>query len=119
MKKSESDNKLKVLKLFESKIDNGTPTGYKLINIRDAFAGRNVEYKTNKDEKLSLKEYLEKSRPHLGDKIDDFKKSGEWKIQQTMKPKFMSSTDSNEKRTMYSKYNSSKFMVGNDTNKII
>ena len=34
--------------------------------------------------------------------IDDLKKSFEWKIYRTMKTKFMSSTDSYEKRTMYS-----------------
>ena len=37
----------------------------------------------------------------------------------TMKPKFMSSTDSNEKRMMYSKSDSSIVMVSNDTDEII
>ena len=36
-----------------------------------------------------------------------------------MEPKFMSSTDSDEKRTMYSKNNSSIITKGNDTDKII
>ena len=58
-------------------------------------------------------------RPDLHDIIDNLKKSGEWKIQLTMKPKFMSSADSNEKRKMYSKSDSVKVMIGNDTNKII
>ena len=66
-----------------------------------------------------MKEYLEKIRSHLRHMIDDLKKSGEWKIHLTMKPKFMLSTDSNEKRTMYSKSDSSIVMTGNDTNKII
>ena len=58
MKKSESDTKQKVFKLFESKIDNDTSTGYKPIKIKNAFEGRCVEYKSKKDEKSSLKEYL-------------------------------------------------------------
>ena len=58
-------------------------------------------------------------RPDLHYIIDNLKKSGEWKIQLTMKPKFMLSTDSNEKRKMYSKSDSVKVMIGNDTNKII
>ena len=33
--------------------------------------------------------------------INNFKNSGEQKIQLTMKPKFMTSTDSNEKRTIH------------------
>ena len=36
-----------------------------------------------------------------------------------MKPKFMSSSNRNEKHTMYSKSDSSTFMIGNDTDKII
>ena len=36
-----------------------------------------------------------------------------------MKPKFMSSTDGNEKRTMYSKSDNITVMIGNDTNEII
>ena len=70
----------------------------------------NVEYKSKNDKII---------RPDLHDIIDNLKKSGEWKIQLTMKPKFMSSTDSNEKRKMYSKSDSVKVTIGNDTNKII
>ena len=51
--------------------------------------------------------------------IHDLKKSGEWKMHLTIKPKFMSSTDSNEKRTMFSKSDSSIVMIGNDTDEII
>ena len=36
-----------------------------------------------------------------------------------MKPKFMPSADSNEKSKIYSKIESIKAMIGNDTNKII
>ena len=50
---------------------------------------------------------------------DDHKKSGEWKIYLTMKSKFMSSTDSNEKRARYSKSDNNIVMIGNDTDEII
>ena len=55
----------------------------------------------------------------LCDVINDLKKFGGWKIQLTMKPKFMSLTDSNKKRTMYSKSDSSIVMIGNGTDEII
>ena len=42
-----------------------------------------------------MKGYLEKIRPHLDDMIDDLKKSGDWKMHLAMKPKFLSSTESN------------------------
>ena len=40
--------------------------------------------------------------------IDDIKKSGEWKIDLTMKMKFMSSKDSDENPLMYSKRDNRK-----------
>ena len=48
MKKSESNNKQKVLRLFESKIDHTTPVGCKLKKITDAYEGRYFEYKIEK-----------------------------------------------------------------------
>ena len=46
--------------------------------------------------------------------LNDLKKSGKWKMYLTMKPKFMSSTNINEKRTMYSKSDSSILVIGNN-----
>ena len=66
-----------------------------------------------------MTEYLEKIRSHLRDMINDLKKSGEWKIHLTMKSKFMSLTDSDEKRTMYSKNDNSAIMIGNNADEII
>ena len=40
----------------------------------------------------------------------------EWKMHLAMKTKFMSSTDSNKKRTMYCKSDSSVIMIGNGSN---
>ena len=62
---------------------------------------------------------LEKITPHLQDEIDDLKKSGEWKLHLTMKLKYMSSRGSNQKRTMYSKSDSSLVKGGTGTDKII
>ena len=72
----------------------------KLIN--GAFDGNYVEYKSDTDEESSIKEYLEKNRPHIQDLINYFKKFCAWKIELTIKPKFISSTAINEEHTMYS-----------------
>lgn len=47
------------------------------------------KYKKEKDKKLSSKRYVENIGPHLRNMIDDLKKSGEWKMHLTIKPKFM------------------------------
>ena len=62
-----------------------------------------------------MKEHLEKIRPHLHDMINDLKKSCEWIMYLTMKLKFMSSTDSNEKCMMYSKSGNNIIMIGSGT----
>ena len=66
-----------------------------------------------------MEEFLEKIRSHTHDVINHLKQFGEWEVHLTIKPKFMSSTDSNEIRMMYSKSDSSIVMIGNDTHKII
>ena len=53
MKKPESNTKKIVMTLFESKIFN-MPIGYKPAKIRDAFKGRYVEYKSEKDKNVSM-----------------------------------------------------------------
>lgn len=66
----------------------------------ERFERRHAEYKSEKN-KSSMKEHLEKIRPHVHNMIDALNKSGEWKMYQAMKPKFVSSTNTNEKCTMF------------------
>ena len=58
-------------------------------------------------------------RPHLGDKINDHKTQGEWKIQLRMLINFVSPKDSGETRTMHTISNSIEIMIGNETDEII
>ena len=83
--------------------------------IRNSFSDRYVEYKSRKD----INDRIPWKMSRLCDVINDLKKFGGWKIQLTMKSKFMSLTDSNKKRTMYSKSDSSIVMIGNGTDEII
>ena len=48
-----------------------------------------------------------------------YRACGKWKIQLTMKMKFLSSTGSNNKRTFHAKSNHMEITIGNDTDKII
>ena len=54
MKKPESSTKKIIMRLFESKIVNNTPIGYKPAKIRDSFKGKYVEYKSEKDKNVSM-----------------------------------------------------------------
>ena len=65
-----------------------------------SFERRYAECESEKD-KSSMKEYLEKIRPHVHNMIDALNKSGEWKMYQAVKPKFMSSANTNKKSTIF------------------
>ena len=51
--------------------------------------------------------------------IDDHKIQGKWKIQLKMAINFISSSDSNETCTIYSKSNNIKIVIGYETDEII
>lgn len=70
-----------------------------------------------RDKKSSLRELIKNTLKKLGHtyKIrEHHKKSGEKEINMVMKPTFMSSTDSNEETSMYSKSDNSIVMIGYD-----
>ena len=68
---------------------------YEPIEIKSAFDGDYIKYESrgDNDNNLSLEEYLNITRPYLGDMIDNHKAHGEWKIQLVMKIIFISSLD--------------------------
>ena len=114
---------------------------YKPTKTISSFNNKNnyLEYesKGDKNKNLSLKEYLYTTIPHLRDMINDHKtpmelkvhsrdeiinnktQFGEWKIQLTMQICFISSRDSGETRTMRTKSDNIKIMMGSETYDII
>ena len=60
-----------------------------------------------------------KWKVNSGSKVIDYKTQGEWKIQLTMIVNFISSKDSDEIRTMHTKSNNIKIMMGSETDEII
>ena len=114
---------------------------YKPTKTIGSFNNKNnyMEYesKGDKNKNLSPKEYLYTTIPHLRDMINDHKtpmklkvhsrdeiinnetQFGEWKIQLTMQISFISSRDSGETRTMRTKSDNMKIMMGSETYDII
>ena len=58
-------------------------------------------------------------KQYLRDMINNHKTRREWKIQLTMQIKLISSKDSEETRTMYTKSHDIEIMTGNKTDEII
>ena len=78
---------------------------------------------------MSIKEYLNKIRPYLSDRINDLKTQGEWKIELTVTIDFMSSKDSKDSNdykddrdsnetNLHIKRNNIEIMIDNETDEI-
>ena len=76
---------------------------YKLVRVRNFWSNNYIEYESNshRNKTLSVKEYLNKIRPYLKDKINNLEKSDTWKIQLTIANNFISSIDNDEKHVMH------------------
>ena len=69
------------------------------------FNNRCIEYESNaeRNENVSLKEYLEKIKPYLRDLITDLVESDTWKNPLALIINFISSKDAEKERVMHSK----------------
>ena len=110
----------KILRDIRTLFESDQKEYYKPIRIGNAFSNNYIEYECNgdKDNMLSIEEYLDKIEPYLNDLTDDHKTQGEWKIQLIMVINFISSKDSDETCTTHTKRDSIEIMIGNEKNEI-
>ena len=120
--------------MFDLSIDEDY---YKPIITKGGFNSTYIQYKSkgDKGKNLSIKKYLNMIRPYLSDIINDHKTQGKWRIhsgnkmiehktqsvwniQLTMAINFISSKDSDETRTMHTKSNNVKNIMGSETDEI-
>ena len=94
---------------------------YNPIRIGNVFSSNYIEYESNrdKDKTLSIKDYINKIKPHLSDIINDPKTEGEWKIQLIIAINFFSSKNSQETRTKHSDNDNIETMIGGETDEIV
>ena len=116
--RDEKTNEIKKI-IYGSKDD--LENNYKPERFTSAFNSNYIEYRSNgdKDKILSIEEYLHEIKPHLADIINKHKNKDEWKIQISMSLNFVSSKDSNEVRTMYTKSDNVDVLISNTTDDII
>ena len=94
---------------------------YEPKKVKRAFDGGYILYESrgDSDGRLSIDEYFNIVKPYLKDLIDDHKSKAEWEIQLSMRVIFVSFTNANETREMYSKSDNVKIMSGIETEDII
>ena len=78
-------------------------------------------YESNSDrnQTLSVEEYLKTNRPYLKDIINNLKKSGTRKIHLIIANNFISSMDNDKEHVMHSKSDNIKIMINDQTDEVI
>ena len=106
--------------LFDNDNDNDD-NYYKPVLVKTFFKDgyKYYESRGDKDEKLSVKQYLYKIMPYLSDLIIYHKairnNSNEWKILINMRVNFVSSNDTGETRAIFVWSNNEEIRSGNET----
>ena len=95
---------------------------YKPIITKGAFSKNYIQYESrgDKDEILTVNEYLDMIRLYLVDMINDHKTQSEWKIHQTIAINFISSKpDSSETCIMHAKSDNIEITISSRTDEVI
>ena len=129
-----SDLDYKGIRQIENLLNEIDEEYYKPIKTKDAFNNNYIEYESrgDKDKRLSVKEYFYIIMPYLENMINNHKApirnskgiikndlSGEWKIQLTVRIKFVSLLDPGKNHLMDSKSNNAEITMGIETKYII
>ena len=108
---------------IENLFDEVSEEGYyKPILVKSYFKGNYKYYESrgDKEKRLSVKQYLNKIKPHLYDLINDHRIVRKvWKFQISMHVNFVSSKDTGETRTIYVWSDNVSIMQGSGTDYII
>ena len=94
---------------------------YKLVRVSNFWIKTYIEYESNgnKNEVLSVEEYLNKIRLYLKDIINNLKKSNAWKFQLTMAINFLSSIDNDEGLLMHLKSDNKEIVINDGAGEVI
>ena len=92
---------------------------YKPVRVGNFWSNNYIGHETNGDRNktLSVKEYLNKIRPHSKDIINNLKKPKKWKIQLTIANNFISSIDNDEEYVVHPKSDTMEIMINEEVDK--
>ena len=103
--------------LFEREEENY----YKPIRANNFWSNNYTEYESNGDrnETLSVEEYLKKFRLYLKDIVNNLKKSDTWKIDWTVANNFISFIVNDEECVMNSEIENIEIMISDEADKVL
>ena len=94
---------------------------YKLIRVGNFYSNNYIKYESNgdRDQNLSVEEYLNKIKSYSKDILIDLQKSDYQKIQLPIAINFISSKDTNKEQTMHSESDKIEVMTHDNLDGII
>ena len=93
---------------------------YEPILIKTCFDNNYLEYRSEGNDSLSFKEYLNLIKPYLSDLINTHKNKGDWKIQLAAQINFISlRPSSDETRIMHTRSVNKEFVDGSNIDEVI
>ena len=103
--------------LFKLPIDEDY---YKPTLVKSGYNNNYIQYESQGDKILTVKEYLGLIESYLADMINDYESKGEWKMQLTAEINFTSlKPDSDETHIMHTKSDNKEIMIVSDINELI
>ena len=103
--------------LFKLSIDKDH---YKPTLVKSGYNGNYVQYKSNGDKILTLKEYLALTENYLRELINYYKNKGEWKLQLIAEISFISLKPGSDKtHIVHTRSDNIEIMIGDDNDDII
>ena len=91
------------------------------MRVNNFWSDSYIEYESNGDSNktLSVKEYLNKTKPYLEVIIYNLKKYYTWKNQLTIANNFISFLNNDEGHVMYSKSDSKEITINHEADEVI
>ena len=87
--------------------------------VNKHFSTREYENNDDKNKTLSIKEYVDETKPSLEDIINNLKKSYIWKIQSTIAINFACFKDPGEERVKHSRGDNIEIMIYDEADEVI
>ena len=105
------------MNLFEHEVE----IYYEPVGVNNFWSNNYIDYESNSDRNntLSVEEYLNKIMPYLKYIINNLKKTDTSKIQLTIANIFISSIDNDEESVIHAKSDNIKIMIIDEANEVI
>ena len=121
LKKENQAIKNRIIRDIRNPFENKEEDHYTPVRVINFWSNNYIEYKSygDKNNIISIEEYLNKIRQYLKNIINNLKKLDTWEIQLMMSINFISSLGNDEESLMHSKSDNVEMMINDKEDEVI